>query len=149
MATWRFRRTLVGTACALALLASAAPAQVRVPDMLVVTEWTPEDMAALVALDKFAADPDTDYAGMPNRGIARRLNRAMNASLAILLTVAEETRSRAAVLERVRGFLVTSRTLDLPEAENGRILWCYGRACEILDVAVEREQLETWLRGPN
>jgi hypothetical protein len=146
--TWqRFRTTFLATTWALVLAVGPAGAQMRAPDMLVVTEWTREDMAELVALDKFAADPDADYAGMPNQGIARRLNRAMNASLEILLAVAEETRSRAAVLERVRGFLGTSRTLDLPEAENERILWCYGRACEILDVAVEREQLETWLHG--
>jgi hypothetical protein len=136
-------------ATALVLAASLAHAQAAaVPDMLVISQWTQEDMADLVARDKFGPDPDTGYPGVAAGLVARRLERAMNASLQVLLSVAEETRSRAAVLERVRGFLLTARGLELPAAENERILWCYEQACEILRVVVERDQLEAWLHGP-
>jgi hypothetical protein len=132
----------------LLVAASLAVAQDAVPDMLVITQWTQEDMDAFVARDKFGPDPDSAYPGVAAGLVARRLERAMNASLGVLMEVAEESQSRASVLERVRGFLVTARSLDLPEAENERVIWCYERACEILGVRVERDQLATWLHGP-
>jgi hypothetical protein len=110
----------------------------------VVTDYTREDLQAFIARDKFAADPEAGYAGMPNLGIARRLTRAMNASLEILLRQAEETRSRTEVLQRVRGFLGAARPLGLAEPELERILWCYGEACDILGIRIDREQEDKW-----
>lgn len=138
----------VAIVAVLVLVATGAPAQDQaVVDRLLITAATAEEMRELQARDKFAADPETGYPGLPNQGIARKLDRALNASFDILLSVAQESHSRAAVLDRVRGFLATARSLGLPEAENERVLWCYGQACAILGIAVEEQVLATWLYG--
>jgi hypothetical protein len=135
-------------AWSLVLFATVAVAQPRsTVDRIFLRPDMDEQMQDLMARAKFDADPEHDYPGMPNRGIARRLDRAMNASLQIMMDVAREQQSRQAVLERVRSFLGTTRSLGLAEAENERILWCYRRACEILDIVVEDGLFESWLRG--
>ncbi len=128
--------------------ATEAPSQSSTaPDMLIITASTGDEMQRFKARDKFAEDLETGYPGMPNSGIARKLDRAMNASLDILMSVAKEKRSRSVVLDRIRGFLVTTRTLGLGDAENDRIVWCYGRACEILGIAIDLGELDAWLHG--
>jgi hypothetical protein len=132
----------------LALGNSAAPSVAQTqPDLMHVDRYMEEDLRALMQRDKFAADPETAYPGLANQGISRRLDRAMNHSLEIMPTVAQEERSRAAVLDRVRGFLGAARSLNLPDAERDRIVWCYQRACAILGIDVAAETLSQWLNG--
>lgn len=146
MTSTRIERILILATCLLMLGAFEARVQAA-SDMLIIDQYTEEDMEAFQAIDKFAEDTPNGYPGLPNKGIARRLNRAMNTSLDILMTVAKEDQSRTAVVNRVRNILEASTSLGLPESEQDRIIWCYYRAMEIMRIEVEDGQFEIWVYG--
>ena len=140
------KRTLLLTACILTLTVSEARPQAESsPDMLAISAFTRDQMRELIEFDKFAEDPDTFYPGVPNKPYARILNRAMNASLTIIMSVAEDKKSRTAVLDYLRIFLERARTMELATAEKERVCWCYDQACKVLGIDIPDGLFENWL----
>ena len=147
--TWLgVKKSLLLVACILTLSVGEARSQAKSsPDILTISASTHDQMRELIKIDKFAADPDSFYPGVPNKPHARVLNRAMNASLALLMSVAAEKKSRTAVLDYLRIFLERARTMGLASAEEERICWCYDQACRVLGIDIPDGLFENWLRG--